>query len=80
MITKNTTVNTSAGATRAASRLLHVLALAERVEPQEIGVEARQPAQAEEQHHQDDDRPDDPAAEAESAPGLVVGTRIGRAA
>ena len=40
MITKNTTVNTSAGATLAASRLLHVLALPERVEPEEVGVEA----------------------------------------
>ena len=48
-------------------------ALAERVEPEEVGVEAGQPAQAEQQHDDDGDERDQPAAEAEPAPG-----RLGR--
>jgi hypothetical protein len=47
-------------------------ALPERVEPQVVGVEARQATQAEQEDHQEDDDPDDPAAEPETGatPGL----------
>ena len=72
MITKNTTVNTSAGATCGREEAAPGGALAERVEPEEVGVEAGEPAQAEQQDDEDDDDPDDPAAEAETGttPGL----------
>ena len=76
MITKNTTVNTSAGATLRREQAAPGAALPERVEPEVVGVEAGEPAQAEQQHDEHDDRPDDPPAEAEAAPGLE---RSGRA-
>ena len=43
--------------------------LPERVEPQEVGVEAGETPQAEQQDDEDDDERDDPTAKAEAAPG-----------
>ena len=73
MITKNTAVNTTAGTTLAPSSARQVAALAERVEPEEVGVEAGQAPQAEQQDHQHHDEGDDRGAQAERSPFPMVG-------
>ena len=54
--------------------------LAERIEPEEVGVEAREASQAEQQQEQRDDRADDPATQAEATTGLSGGDAHRRAA